>query len=220
MNDGTPTGRGYVPQSMAHLTEPTIELFADGLLEGDELRQAEAHLSGCEACTAELEAARSLFMALAQLPRFAPSADFADLVMAKVQVTPRASPVFAWIRHWAPETRRGWTLLVATLLSPMLPVLGFALWVASNPALTASAALQWGLQQVRTGSVDAVHAVAEWSVGMGITGWLANGLSLVRAVPLDALVIALVVLAVAIPLSAWSLVRLVRTPTGNVTYAN
>ena len=220
MNDGTPTGRGFVPQSTAHLSEPTIELIADGLLAGEDLRDAEAHLSRCAACEAELEAARSLFGALAQLPRYAPSPAFAELVMAKVQVTPRASPVFAWIRHWAPETRRGWTLLVATVLAPMLPLLGFALWVASSPVLTAPAVIDWSLRQTRSMALSGVEAIGRWSMTLGVTGWIEAALMAARGLPLDALLVALVVLAVAIPLSAWSLVRLVRTPTGNVTYAN
>jgi anti-sigma factor RsiW len=209
-----------VPQATAHLTEETIEQIADGLLAGEALRVAEAHLADCSTCTIEVEASRALFGALAQLPRFAPSAEFTDLVMAKVQVAPRASPVFAWIRHWAPETRRGWTLLVAALLAPMLPLLGFAIWVASSPALTATAVLQWVLLQGRSLVVEGSHALARWGMGMGISSWAESVYALANRVPTDALVIALIVLAVAIPLSAWSLVRLVRTPTGNVTYAN
>ena len=220
MNDRTPSERGFVPQPTAHLTEETIEQIADGILAGEALQRAEAHLEACSTCTVEVETSRAFFAALSQLPRFAPSPQFADLVMAKVQVTPRTSPVFAWIRHWAPETRRGWTLLVAALLAPMLPILGFVMWVASNPVLSASSVLQWTVLQGRTVVVEAAHAVARWGVAVGITGWVESAYTAAASIPVDALVLALVVLAVAIPLSAWSLVRLVRTPTGNVTYAN
>jgi anti-sigma factor RsiW len=220
MNDGTPTQRGSVPQPTAHLTEATVEALADGLLAGQELLRVEAHVEECSSCAAELEAARSLFQALARLPRFAPSAEFADLVMANIQVTPRASPLFAWIRHWTPETRRGWSLLVASLLAPMLPLLGFALWVGSNPAVSATAVLQWSYGQGRALAIDGATAVASWGGRVGIGDWIAAVYNAASGVPLDAIILALVILAVAIPLSAWSLVRLVRTPTGNVTYAN
>lgn len=220
MNDRTPSERGVVPQSTAHLTDETIEQIADGILAGEALQRAEAHLEACSACAVELEGSRAFFATLSQLPRFAPSPQFADLVMGKVQVTPRTSPVFAWIRHWAPETRRGWTFLVAALLAPMLPILGFAIWVASDPVLSASSVLQWTFLQGRTLVLEAAQAVARWGVAMGITGWVESAYAAATSVPMDALVLALVVLAVAIPLSAWSLVRLVRTPTGNVTYAN
>jgi hypothetical protein len=220
MNDRTPSERGVVPQPTAHLTDETIEQIADGILAGEALQRAEAHLEGCSTCAVELEASRAFFAALSQLPRFAPAPQFADLVMSKVQVTPRASPVFAWIRHWAPQTRRGWTLLVAALLAPMLPILGFAIWVASNPVLSASSVLQWTVMQGRALVLDGAHALARWGVARGITGWVETAYTAAVGIPIDALVLALVVLAVAIPLSAWSLVRLVRTPTGNVTYAN
>lgn len=209
-----------MPEDTAHLTSATVEELADGLLTGRDQQQAEAHLQRCTACSAEFDAARSLFLSLAGLPRFAPSAEFADLVMAKIQVTPRASPVFAWIRHWAPETRRGWSALVAALLAPMLPILGLAAWVISNPTISASAVVHWSVLQGRSSLMQGMASVATYSADVGLTGWLDSMYLTFRNVPMDALVVAGILLAVAIPLSAWSLVRLVRTPTGNVTYAN
>lgn len=220
MSDGKSIQGEVVPDSTAHLTETTVEQLADGLLKGSDLARAEAHVQECAACATELEAARSLYLALAQLPRFAPSAEFADLVIAKVQVTPRASPVFAWIRHWTPETRRGWSLLIAALLAPMLPIIGLVLWVVSNPVISAPAVLQWSFLQGRALAAEAGAAIASWGTSLGIQGWVGAVYTLLQTVPLDAIVLALLILAVAIPLSAWSLVRLVRTPTGNVTYAN
>lgn len=212
--------RGFVPKSAAHLTESAVEQLADGLLTGQELVKAEAHVHECAVCAAKLEASRALVEALMALPRFAPSAGFADLVMANIQVTPRASPVFAWVRHWTPETRRGWTLLVAALLAPMLPLIGLTIWVVSNPVVSASAVLEWSLMQGRSLAVSAGGTLARWGVEIGLPSVADGFYQMARGVPLDALIVALIILAVAIPLSAWSLVRLVRTPTGNVTYAN
>jgi hypothetical protein len=212
--------RGLVPESMAHLTESAVEQFADGLLAGEELDRAEAHVQECAVCAAHVEASRALIDALSTLPRFAPSPGFADLVMANIQVTPRASPVFAWIRHWAPETRRGWTLLVAALLAPMLPLIALTAWVASSPVVTAPAVIQWSMVQMRSIAGNAGATLTRWGLELGLPGWFEGLYQMARGVPLDALIVTLIILAVAIPLSAWSLVRLVRTPTGNVTYAN
>lgn len=212
--------RGSVPKSAAHLTETAVEQLADGLLVGPELEKARAHVHECTLCATKLEASRALIDALAELPRFAPSPQFADLVMANIRVTPQVSPVFAWVRHWRPETRRGWTLLVAALLAPMLPLIGVAIWVIANPVVSAPAVLQWTLLQGRSLASNAGGTVARWGVEVGWPGWFEGLYQLARGVPLDALIVALIILAVAIPLSAWSLVRLVRTPTGNVTYAN
>ena len=212
--------RGFVPESMAHLTEAAVDQLADGLLAGEELERAEAHVHECAVCAANLEASRALFDALSTLPRFAPSSGFADLVMANIQLTPRASPVFAWIRHWTPATRRGWTLLVAALLAPMLPLMALTAWVVSSPVVTAPAVVQWSMVQARGFAGNAGATLARWGLELGLPGWLEGLYKMARGVPLDAVVVTLIILAVAIPLSAWSLVRLVRTPTGNVTYAN
>ena len=209
-----------MPESLAHLTESAIEQLADGFLSGTELANAEAHVERCARCAAKLDASRALIDALGALPRFAPSPDFADAVMRQIEVAPRASPVFAWVRHWTPETRRGWTLLIAALLAPMLPLIGIAVWVASSPVLTAGAVTQWALQQGRAVALDGGATLARWGVQMGLPGLVEGAYELLRGVPVDALIVTLIILAVAIPLSAWSLVRLVRTPTGNVTYAN
>lgn len=209
-----------MPEDTAHLTRTTVEELADGLMTGPDRQQAEAHLRRCTACSAEFDAAQSLFLSLAALPRFAPSAEFADLVMARIQVTPRASPIFAWIRHWAPETRRGWSALIAALLAPMLPILGFAVWVISNPTISASAVLHWSVLQGRSSLAQGMASAASYGAESGLTSWLDSIYLMFRNVPMDALVAAGVLLAVAIPLSAWSLVRLARTPSGNVTYAN
>lgn len=204
----------------AHLTESAVEQLADGLLAGPELERAKAHLNGCIACTARLEASKALIEALSTLPRFAPSENFADAVMSNIQIKPRRASLLAWVRHWTPETRRGWALLVATLLAPMLPLLAFTVWVMQSPVLTAGSVIQWTYLQGRQLLSDGSATVARWAMEIGVPAWLQGVLELVQQVPVDAAIVALLILAVAIPLSMWSLVRLVRTPTGNVTYAN
>jgi hypothetical protein len=74
---------------MHHLTTDEIELWAQGLLGA-----ARAfHLADCSLCRAEAERERKVILELVQLPAFAPSAGFADRVMAHVKV-PTASGDF------------------------------------------------------------------------------------------------------------------------------
>src|SRR5690606_28321648 len=130
--------------------------------------RAEAHLERCGACVARLEASKALVEALSTLPRFAPSADFADMVMANIQIKPRPVSLLAWIRHWSPETRRGWALLVASLLAPMLPLLAFSVWVAQSPVLTAGSVIQWTYLQGRELLTQGTTTVARWAMEVGV----------------------------------------------------
>jgi hypothetical protein len=69
-----------------HLTTDEIELWAQGLLPAARAM----HLADCSLCRVEAERERKVILELVQLPKFAPSAGFADRVMAKVKV-PTAS---------------------------------------------------------------------------------------------------------------------------------
>ena len=69
-----------------HLTTDELELWAQGLLGASRTM----HLTECSLCHAEAEQERKLFLALAQLPRFAPSAGFADRVMQSVRIPTRS----------------------------------------------------------------------------------------------------------------------------------
>ena len=72
-----------------HLTTDEIELWAQGLLPAARA----LHLSDCSLCRVESERERKVILELVQLPHFAPSAGFADRVMAKVRV---ATPSGDW----------------------------------------------------------------------------------------------------------------------------
>ena len=65
-----------------HLTTDEIELWAQGLLGAARA----LHLAECSLCLAEADQERKVLLELAQLPRFAPSASFADRVMAQVKI--------------------------------------------------------------------------------------------------------------------------------------
>jgi hypothetical protein len=70
-----------------HLNPDEIELWALGLLPAVRA----LHLAECSPCLTAAERERKLFRDLVQLERFAPSAEFADKVMAQVRIpTPSA----------------------------------------------------------------------------------------------------------------------------------
>ena len=69
-----------------HLTTDEIELWAQGLLPAPRA----IHLAECSLCRVEADRERKVMLELVQLPKFAPSAGFADRVMARVKV-PTAS---------------------------------------------------------------------------------------------------------------------------------
>ena len=65
-----------------HLTPEEVELWATGLLSAART----FHLTECAECLAVAERERKLLVELAQLQRFAPSADFAEKVLAQVRI--------------------------------------------------------------------------------------------------------------------------------------
>ena len=65
-----------------HLTTDEIELWAQGILGAARA----LHLADCSLCRETADRERKVILALVQLPGFAPSAGFADRVMAKVKV--------------------------------------------------------------------------------------------------------------------------------------
>ena len=65
-----------------HLTTEEIELWAQGLLPA----ARSLHLADCSLCRVEADRERKVILELVQLPHFAPTAGFADRVMAQVKV--------------------------------------------------------------------------------------------------------------------------------------
>src|SRR5215210_3590490 len=118
----TNTGRDPVQSPANHLTAPILEQLAEGVLPEIEAAEARAHLAWCARCTAEMETFTALFSALGALPRFAPSLDFADKVMARVSLVPQAHPAFAWLRRLMPKSRPAWMLAAAALVAPAIPI--------------------------------------------------------------------------------------------------
>ena len=88
-----------------HLSAEEIQAFLEGDLStqlGGDRRRVEEHLAACARCSAELEGWRVLFGDLASLPAAAPTAGFADRVMAGVRIPRERAGWLGWrSRHLA-----------------------------------------------------------------------------------------------------------------------
>jgi hypothetical protein len=209
-----------VSERSAHLSALRLEQLAEGTLAAGELEHARAHVESCARCAAELESYRSLFAMLGELPRFAPSPAFADGVMARVTIAPKESTVLAWLRRLAPATLRGWALLGAVVTTPVIPLLALLAWVLGHPLVSPVTLWQWGTLRTQSLTQATLAWLVEGVAGVGYAEVLEMATSALQGVPGSALGGAIAVLALGIPLSAWSLVRLTRTPSAGVTYAN
>jgi anti-sigma factor RsiW len=78
-----------------HLSAERMQAFLEGDLPGRERGPIEEHLASCARCSAELEGWRVLFADLSGLAPAAPRADFADRVMARVQMPASAGHLAA-----------------------------------------------------------------------------------------------------------------------------
>lgn len=204
---------------MQHLDDWTLDQLAEGMLPEMERTSATEHVESCERCSAELAGYRALYAALSDMPRMAPSPAFNDMVMAQVRM-PQASPVWSWLIGLLPSTRRGWTIVGAALAAPTLTLIGMLAWVMTHPGVSMTSLWSGITSGAGTMTSAAFEQSIEWGLSSGLFGWGQVAFEAVQAVPLETAAVVLGVLALAIPLSAWSLFRLVRAPMGNATYAN
>lgn len=202
-----------------HLDDWTLEQLAEGMLSDAERPAAAEHVRICERCAGELAGYRALQAALTGLPRFAPSAGFNDAVMARVRV-PQPNPVWAAIQGHAPRTRRGWAMLSGAVAAPALPLVWLAVWVYTQPGISLASLWRDGTERAGSLASALLERIFDWGLRSGTFGWARGLVDAALDVPLETAAGAFGLLAVAIPLSAWSLYKLVRTPMGNATYAN
>jgi hypothetical protein len=214
------TGRDPVPAPSAHLPAETLEQLAEGSLSPAESADARQHVEACNRCSVELEAFQGLFAVLGELPRFAPSAVFADGVMARVQLAPQESRVMALLRRLVPTTRRGWAFISVAVTAPVMPILALVFWLITQPLISPATVTQWALLRTQSTAQTMLAWIVDGTMSSGLLSWADTSYATLQAVPGSALGGALAVLAIAIPLSAWTLVRLTRTPVGSITYAN
>jgi anti-sigma factor RsiW len=211
--------REFVPYPSAHLPDPILEMLAEGTLPLEEQTAAVAHVEACHRCAAEAEGYRTMFEALAQLPHFAPSAGFSDAVMARVVIAQQTSPVPAWATRWFPATRRGWWLFIAALMVPAVLLGTGVMWAFSRSVVPPSVLAQWSVAWLRDATWAGVSRVVAWVAESGVLSWGQDLITAVSDVSTGVLVTLAFLLAIAIPLSAWSLVHLLRIPTGKTAHA-
>ncbi|HKJ93553.1 MAG TPA: zf-HC2 domain-containing protein [Longimicrobiales bacterium] len=124
--------------SHQHPTPERLQALAEQSLDEAERVSVQSHVASCERCQAELEEWQSLFTMLAALPQQAPSAGFAQRVMAGVVVhQPWPVRVGALLRRLVPETTAGWATATAVLALPVLACTGLLTWLMSQPGVTA-----------------------------------------------------------------------------------
>ena len=207
-------------ETSQHLSDWTLEQLAEGALDGAELRAASGHIEDCRRCAAELDGYRALYAALSDLPRFAPSPAFNEQVMARVTVAPQSEPLWGWMQRWMPATRRGWALLTLAVVAPALPVIALVAWLLSNPAVSLGAVWQGASMQAQAAVQTGFAWALDRGLETGVFGLLASAYDAALATPTQTMAGLLFVLSVAIPLSAWSLFKLVRAPLEKTDYAN
>jgi hypothetical protein len=213
-------GRGLVSESSNHLSAIELEQLAEDALSAAEAVEARLHLSVCARCSREVDTYKNLFSLLGQLPRLAPSPAFADAVMARVHLAPRESAVTAWLRRLIPTTRRGWLLLGTIVTAPATPILALIAWMLVQPLVTPSNLWQWTQLRAQSISQASIAWLADQAVNIGSWNWVAALYSTLQSVPTSAIAGVTVLTSIAIPLSAWGLLKLIRTPGDSVTYAN
>lgn len=196
-----------------HLPYWTIEQLAEGSLSHAETTLAQLHLRACTRCTAELDGARAIVAALQGMPMLAPSAGFADAVMARVQIAPLAmkapAPSVAR-RRWMPR-RMAAMAAVAVLMLPVLAVTG---------AFAAMGAL-WGVVRGWAGEVswNLFSEGTEVLIRTGLFQWGSDVLGGIPGPSAAGVPVLLLLLAAAVPVSAWAMARLLRAPMTGLTHA-
>ncbi|MEX2468090.1 MAG: zf-HC2 domain-containing protein [Gemmatimonadota bacterium] len=173
-----------------HVDPERLQDLVDGVLPRRHAARVRQHLDGCAACTHEAAGWARVFHGLDTLPEHAPSASFAEDVMARVTV-PETSTAHAtapavvtagrpamaayWIRKargLVPRTRRAWAALSGAAVTPVV-TLGLVFYaVFSHAALTPGALLSYAWWQLTD------LATVAWGAGWGL---LAQGVTAMGA---------------------------------------
>jgi len=162
----------------AHPDPGRLQDFVEGALPAGGLARVRTHLDDCPACAREAAVWSATVKELDALGRFAPAADFAERVMARVEVPQPArapAPVVDWRRAlaWAgrlvPHSRQAWAAISGVALTPAV-TLGLVLWTLfTHPTLTPSALASfawWKASELAAVAWQAVSSAALESAGV------------------------------------------------------
>src|SRR5690606_16799982 len=120
-------------------------------------------VESCRRCSRELDAFSNVVSLLDHLPRFAPSATFADAVMARVSTAPAVNPVMALLKRLIPATRHGWTVVAAVTIAAATVLLGIVGMMLVQPLVTPSLLWQWFVLRTQ-------------AIGQGTLAWMSERL--------------------------------------------
>lgn len=113
-----------------HLLPNEIDLLLDGEV-GFGVAPLRAHAEQCAECGAKLDDARLVVAALDRLPHFAPSAKFANAVLAQVQIVePWHVAIVESATRLVPRSRPMRVVMGATALSAAAAISASAVWLA------------------------------------------------------------------------------------------
>jgi anti-sigma factor RsiW len=218
-----------VTDATGHLPYWTLEQLADDDLPHRDRTVAEAHLHSCAACTAELARARAVVAALEGLPALAPSASFAAAVMERVRIMPEPAAAEAILpapvpvpgaRRWLPATVRGWMGLTAVLALVMAPLAMLGVWLAAHPLVSVGGAWRvargWIVETAWNAVVSAAGALAR----SGAYAWAAEAAAGLPGPDAFGVPFLLLIAGATIPVAAYTMVRLLRTPLTGMTHAH
>jgi anti-sigma factor RsiW len=132
------------PDSATHPTPTALQDLLDGALAGRSARLVRSHLAACASCRDEARSWDAVLRGVAAMPRYAPSAGFADAVMARVQVAQAAPARVALVRRAldrvralaGPQRRRAWAAAAGIALAPTVTAALVAYVVFSHPLVT------------------------------------------------------------------------------------
>lgn len=203
-----------------HVDALKLEQLAERGLPPREAAVIQAHIDQCARCNAEYAAVADVIGMLTELPRFAPSDAFANAVMARVRMAPAESAAVAWIRKIVPHTRRGWVLLATAAVAPAVPILAIVLWLITQPLVTPAGLWQWTITQTQAAAQAGASWVLEHAMTSGLLGATESLVDTILTLPTSTVSGFLAFFGLAIPLSAWGLVHLTRTPVGRKHHAS
>jgi len=193
-----------------HPTSERLQGYAERSLDAAEQAVMESHVVSCQICQNEVMEWQNLFAAMKDLPQFAPSKHFADLVMANVKLpdpwyVKAAARVKSEMQLWVPKTNKGWAFATATLGIPFFAFGALFAWLLSHPFVTpqtvATFAADKGYKAVEAKASGTFAALLQSDVGL----WLARSLEMIRNAGLGEIGVFVAGIAVGIGVSAWVL---------------
>jgi len=211
-----------------HLSPERLQDYIEGVLPEPHMARIETHLDGCGACHAEAAAWRELVHRIETLPELAPSAGFAQRVMAQVRIgqlvrAPLAvstrTRVLAWAGRLLPRTQKAWAVISGVAVTPVTVGALLVYTVFSNPTVTPGYLASFLWWQV-SGAASAVAGLAADTLfESAIMFYAYSALEALAGAPVLAAMVA-VALAAATSVSGWVLYRnLLPSPTADGQYA-